>query len=91
LVVTTLADHEHHEVTAGYGHVHAGFRPQALHDWLTAAGLVVDRCEVTSREKRAPHFAVLSAFARKPASGQAGQPEPTTATTRSPAQKEGPV
>ena len=65
LVVTTLAAHEQREVTAGYGHVQAGFRPQALRDWLAEAGLVVDRCEVTSREKRAPHFAVVSAFARK--------------------------
>jgi SAM-dependent methyltransferase len=65
LVVTTLAAHEQQNVTAGYGHVHAGFRPQAVRDWLTASGLVVDRCEVTSRERRPPHFAVVSAFARK--------------------------
>jgi len=68
LVVTTLAAHEKREVTDGYGHVHAGFRPQELREWLTDAGLVVDRCEVTSREKRPPHFAVVSAFARKTAS-----------------------
>jgi ArsR family transcriptional regulator len=68
LVVTTLAAHEQRDVTAGYGHVHAGFRPQALRDWLSDAGLVVDRCEATSREKRPPHFAVVSAFARKVAS-----------------------
>jgi len=42
LVVTTLAAHEQREVTGGYGHVQAGFRPQALRDWLTEAGLVVD-------------------------------------------------
>jgi SAM-dependent methyltransferase len=68
LVVTTLAAHEQREVTAGYGHVQAGFRPQALRDWLGEVGLVVDRCEVTSREKRSPHFAVVSAFARKTSS-----------------------
>jgi ArsR family transcriptional regulator len=68
LVVTTLAAHEQRDVTAGYGHVHAGFRPQALRDWLSEAGLLVDRCEATSREKRPPHFAVVSAFARKAAS-----------------------
>jgi ArsR family transcriptional regulator len=86
LVVTTLAAHEHRDVTAGYGHVHAGFRPQALRDWLTQAGLVVDRCEVTSREKRAPHFAVVSAFARKAAS-RTGEPRPT-AKAGLPAEKE---
>ena len=88
LVVTTLAAHEQREVSAGYGHVHAGFRPQVLRGWLTEAGLQVDRCEVTSREKRPPHFAVVSAFARK-VSGPTGEPKPTT-ETRSPAEREGP-
>ena len=86
LVVTTLAAHEQKKVTAGYGHVHAGFRPQALRDWLTQAGLLVDRCEVTSREKRPPHFAVVTAFARK-ALGRTGEPKPT-AKTSLPAEKE---
>jgi ArsR family transcriptional regulator len=76
LVVTTLAAHDHKSVTEGYGHVHTGFRPQAVRDWLTASGLVVSRCEVTSREKRPPHFAVISAFARK-ALGQTGAPNPS--------------
>ncbi len=67
LVVTTLAAHEHDDLAAHYGHVHSGFRTQSLRGWLHAAGLVVDRCEITSREKRAPHFAVLSAFAHRPA------------------------
>jgi SAM-dependent methyltransferase len=65
LIVTTLATHEQGDVTAGYGHVHEGFKPQVLREWLIAAGLKVERCEVTSREKRPPHFAVLTAFARK--------------------------
>jgi ArsR family transcriptional regulator len=89
LVVTTLASHEKPDVTAGYGHVHTGFRPQVLRDWLTDARLVVDRCEVTSREKRPPHFAVVSAFARK-VLGQTGGPQPTVATG-SPTEKEGPT
>jgi ArsR family transcriptional regulator len=66
VVLATLAAHEHAEVAAGYGHVHAGFRPQVLRGWLAAAGLAVDRCEITSREKRPPHFAVVSAFAHRP-------------------------
>jgi ArsR family transcriptional regulator len=87
LVVTTLAAHEQREVTAGYGHVHAGFRPQALRDWLTDTGLVVDRCEVTSREKRPPHFAVVSAFAHK-ASSRTGAAKPAEKTGSS-GEKEG--
>ncbi|HEX7500411.1 MAG TPA: hypothetical protein VF524_08915, partial [Polyangia bacterium] len=58
---------DHKEETAPYGHVNQGFRPAALHGWRTrSAGLDVERCEITSREKRSPHFAVISAFARKP-------------------------
>jgi ArsR family transcriptional regulator len=67
LVVSTLVHHEHGEITAGYGHVNQGFRPRALRGWLVReAGLEVERCEVTSREKRPPHFSVITAFARKP-------------------------
>jgi len=67
LTVSTLALHNHKDATATYGHVNQGFRPGALQGWLTrAAGLDVQRCEITSREKRSPHFAVISAFARKP-------------------------
>ena len=67
LTVSTLAKHEHKDATAPYGHVNQGFRPGTLHGWLAkAAGLSVERCEITSHEKRSPHFAVISAFARKP-------------------------
>jgi len=67
LTVSTLAHHSHKHATAPYGHVNQGFRPEALQGWLTrVAGLEVQRCEITSHEKRSPHFAVVSAFARKP-------------------------
>jgi SAM-dependent methyltransferase len=67
LTISTLAHHAHKEATAPYGHVNQGFRPATLQGWLRrAAGLDVQRCEITSREKRSPHFAVISAFARKP-------------------------
>jgi ArsR family transcriptional regulator len=67
LTISTLAHHEHKDATAPYGHVNQGFSPATLHGWLAkSAGLAVERCEITSREKRAPHFAVISAFARKP-------------------------
>jgi ArsR family transcriptional regulator len=66
LVATTLAAHAHREATAPYGHVHAGFAPKKVDGWLAAAGLTVERCEVTSREKRPPNFEVVSAFATRP-------------------------
>jgi SAM-dependent methyltransferase len=77
LIVTTLAAHEQGKITAGYGHIHAGFRPQLLREWLTAAGVTVERCEITSREKRPPHFAVLTAFARKDKTDAEKAKEPT--------------
>ena len=73
LVASTLARHQHGDLTAGYGHIHKGFAPRALHAWLQReAGLEVERCEVTSREKRPPHFSVITAFAHKP--GTAASP-----------------
>jgi ArsR family transcriptional regulator len=67
LIGSTLALHDHGAVTAAYGHVNQGFHPQALRTWLADdVGLTVERCEVTTREKRPPHFEVISAFARKP-------------------------
>jgi ArsR family transcriptional regulator len=66
LTISTLAHHTHKDATAPYGHVNQGFRPATLQGWLArTAGLGVERCEITSREKRSPHFAVISAFARK--------------------------
>jgi SAM-dependent methyltransferase len=65
LALATLAEHGHAETTATYGHVNTGFRPAALRRLLRRAGLDVRSCGVTSRERRAPHFAVVTAFARK--------------------------
>src|SRR5262245_29849057 len=65
LTLVTLDAHDHASLTASYGHVHAGFRPAALRRLLGRANLTVERCEVTSRERREPHFNVITAFARK--------------------------
>jgi ArsR family transcriptional regulator len=66
LVLVTLAAHEHLEVTSGYGHVHPGFRPAEVKRLLERAGLDVEQCALTSRERRAPYFQVVTAFAAKP-------------------------
>lgn len=66
VLVVTLDAHEYASVTAAYHHVHAGFRPAAIRKLLEKAGLVVEQCEVTSRERRAPHFAVITALGVKP-------------------------
>lgn len=65
LVVITLDAHEHEGVAASYREVHRGFAPDKLRRMLQRAGLAVSRCEVTSREKRPPHFQIVTAFANK--------------------------
>jgi SAM-dependent methyltransferase len=66
LALVTLAAHRHLDVTEGYGHVAAGFTPTEVRRMLERAGLTVEQCAVTSRERRAPFFEVVTAFATKP-------------------------
>jgi len=66
VAIVTIDEHTHAELTAQYGHVQPGFRPATLRRLAQRAGLVVERCEVTSRERRAPHLNVVTALAHKP-------------------------
>ncbi len=65
LALITLDAHDHAAVTASYGHVHAGFKPAALRRLLARSGLVIEQCDVSARERREPHFNVITAFAHK--------------------------
>jgi len=65
VAIVTLGAHDHDDISSAYGHVHPGFEPTALRRLLERADLGVESCEITSREKRPPHFEVLTAFARK--------------------------
>jgi ArsR family transcriptional regulator len=65
LALITLAEHEHMDVTAAYGHRHAGFAPAAIRRLLQKVGLTVEACAITSRERRAPYFQIVTAYARK--------------------------
>jgi ArsR family transcriptional regulator len=67
LAVLTLNAHAHDGVTAPYGHLQPGFRATSVRRWLSRAGLRVEHCAVVGRERRAPHFELLSASATKPA------------------------
>jgi ubiquinone/menaquinone biosynthesis C-methylase UbiE/DNA-binding transcriptional ArsR family regulator len=60
----TLHEHEHQRTVAAYGHENRGFTVKRLARMLRDAGLVVERCAVTSREQRAPHFEVITFHAR---------------------------
>jgi ArsR family transcriptional regulator len=73
LVVVTLEEHTHPEITAGYHHVNAGFTPRSLRKMARRAGLDVDVCEVQMRERRPPYFQVINLFATRPGvRGRAG-------------------
>jgi ArsR family transcriptional regulator len=68
VTVITLKEHAYAHVTAAYGHRCPGFRPSMLTSHLKNAGLVVQSNRVVCRERRAPHFEVIAAFAQKPES-----------------------
>jgi SAM-dependent methyltransferase len=65
LLATTLARHEHRNAIEPYGHANLGFLPKELARLATRAGLDVVSCDIVAREKRPPHFEVVSLLARK--------------------------
>jgi ArsR family transcriptional regulator len=65
LVVVTLEAHQQEDIVAAYQHVNSGFTVPALKKMLQRAGLTVESCAVSSREKREPHFQVITAVAHK--------------------------
>lgn len=70
LVVVTLDQHEHADVTAAYDHVNDGFSPETLRGLLADRGFEVPLCSVAARERRKPYFRVVTAFAGRPAAAQ---------------------
>lgn len=66
LVATCLGKHEHRAAVTPYGHVNLGFTARELRKHAEKAGLEVTVCEPVTREKRPPHFEVLTLLARKP-------------------------
>ena len=64
VIVSTLGEHRHHDRASAFGHVRPGFRPADLEDALRAAGFEVASCQITSRERRPPHYEVLTAVGR---------------------------
>ncbi len=65
LLATCLGRHEHKAAVTPYGHVNLGFTEKELRRHAEKAGLVVVTCESVTREKRPPHFEVLTLLARK--------------------------
>ncbi|PSD31488.1 ArsR family transcriptional regulator, partial [Stenotrophomonas maltophilia] len=62
----SLARHEHKAAVEAYGHVNLGFSDKELRRFVDKAGLQVSSLETVTREKRPPHFEVISLIANKP-------------------------
>lgn len=66
LLLCSLARHEHKAAVEAYGHVNLGFSDKELRRFVDKAGLQVSSLETVTREKRPPHFEVISLIAHKP-------------------------
>ena len=66
LLLSSLARHEHKAVVQAYGHVNLGFTPKEMRRFVEKSGLRVASCETVTREKRPPHFEVISLIGVKP-------------------------
>jgi len=66
LLLSSLARHEHKAVVETYGHVNLGFPAKELRRFAEKAGLDVTSLETVTRERRPPHFEVISLIAHKP-------------------------
>ena len=67
LLASTLARHAHRNAVEPFDHRNLGFTVGELEKLATKAGLTVQSCRLTTRERRPPHFEVLSLLARKSA------------------------
>jgi len=66
LLAVTLGSHDHRAVVEPFDHRNLGFSGEQLNALAQAAGLDVSSCARLSRERKAPHFEVISLLARKP-------------------------
>lgn len=65
LLLSSLARHEHRAAVAAYGHANLGFTDKELRRFIDKAGLALQTSDTVTREKRPPHFEVLSMIAVK--------------------------
>ncbi|GMV31673.1 MAG: hypothetical protein AMXMBFR59_37980 [Rhodanobacteraceae bacterium] len=65
LLAATLGRHAHKTAVEPFDHRNLGFRTDDLRDFARRAGLEVLRCERATKERRPPHFEVLTLLARK--------------------------
>ena len=63
LLLSSLAKHEHRTAVEAYGHVNLGFTAKELRRYCEKAGLEVATVETVTRERRPPHFEVVTLLA----------------------------
>lgn len=66
LLLSSLNKHEHQSVVQAYGHVNLGFTDKELRKFADKAGLQVASLQTVTRERRPPHFEVISLTGIKP-------------------------
>jgi ArsR family transcriptional regulator len=66
LLLSSLARHEHRAAVEAYGHVNLGFSDKDLRRFMDKAGLEISNSETVTREKRPPHFEVISLIGTRP-------------------------
>lgn len=66
LLLSSLAKHEHRAAVEAYSHVNLGFSDKELRRFVEKAGLTITASETVTREKRPPHFEVISLIGTKP-------------------------
>ncbi|MEO8673729.1 MAG: metalloregulator ArsR/SmtB family transcription factor [Tahibacter sp.] len=65
LLAATLGKHAHRNTVEPFDHRNMGFKPDELRAYAAKAGLEVLNCERATRERRPPHFEVVTLLARK--------------------------
>lgn len=65
LLAATLGRHAHKTAVEPFDHRNLGFRAEELREFARKAGLDVLACERATKERRPPHFEVLTLLARK--------------------------
>jgi hypothetical protein len=66
VLAATLGRHAHRTAVEPFEHRNLGFTIDELREFARKAKLEVIVCERLTRERRPPHFEVLSLLARKP-------------------------
>src|SRR5688500_16626688 len=66
LLLTSLARHEHRQTVEAFGHVNLGFAEKELQKFVAKAGLDLISSQTVTRERRPPHFEVITLMAHKP-------------------------